>query len=200
MAKKALELSPLLFPVMAALVTCQGKEGKANIITISWGGILRTYPPLIGISVQRTRFSHGLIMESKEFVLNLPSEEILWAVDYCGWVSGSEVDKFKETGLTPMPSRIVKPPTIAECSVNLECKVEDIVGLEPYDLFIAEVVATVADEKILLPGAHKAETVAFKEVLNISKYRPVCYIPGGGKYWSLSKEMEPIFFSKSQTS
>jgi flavin reductase (DIM6/NTAB) family NADH-FMN oxidoreductase RutF len=185
---------------MAALVTCQGKEGKANIITISWGGILRTYPPLIGISVQRTRFSHGLIMETKEFVLNLPSEDILWAVDYCGWVSGSDVDKFKETGLTPMPSRSVKPPTIAECFVNLECRVEDIISLEPYDLFIAEVVSTVADEEIIMAGADKADMIAFKEVLNMAKYKPVCYVPGGGKYLSLSKEIEPIFFSKPQTS
>jgi flavin reductase (DIM6/NTAB) family NADH-FMN oxidoreductase RutF len=196
MAKKVLEKSALLYPVMTALVSCQGIEGKANILTISWGGILRTYPPLVGISVQKVRFSHGLIMETKEFVINLPSEDLLWAVDYCGWVSGREEDKFNKTGLTPIPSRAVKVPSIKECPVNLECTVKDIISLEPYDLFIGEVVTTVADEEVLLSGADTAEMISFKEVLDVAKCSPVSYVPGGGKYWTLKEGIKPIFFSK----
>ena len=196
MAKKALELSPLLFPVMTALVSCQDANGKANIITISWGGVLRTYPPVVGISIQKTHFSHRLIEETQEFVINFPTEEILWAVDYCGWVSGKEEDKFKRTGLTPISSQIVKAPKIKECPVNLECKVQEIVDLEPYDLFIAKVVATTADEEVLLSGADKTEGIAFKEVLNVMNCNPICYIPGSGKYWTHLKEAKPIFFSK----
>jgi flavin reductase (DIM6/NTAB) family NADH-FMN oxidoreductase RutF len=200
MAKKTLEASPLLFPVMTALVSCQGTTGGANIITVSWGGILRTYPPVVGISVQKTHFSHRLIMETKEYVLNLPTEDILWKVDYCGWVSGSEEDKFTMTGLTPIPSRIVKAPAIRECPVNLECKVREIIDLEPYHLFIADVVATVADEEVILPGGDEADGIAFKEVLDVINCKPISYIPGSGKYWKFSKELKPIFFSKEKKS
>lgn len=96
MAKKALETSALLYPVMTTLVSCQGVEGKPNIITVSWGGILSTYPPMVGISIRTIRFSHRLIMETKEFVINIPSEDSLWAVDICGWVSGADEDKFEK--------------------------------------------------------------------------------------------------------
>jgi len=196
MTKKALETSALVYPAMAALVTCQGTEGKPNIVTISWGGILRTYPPLVGISVQTTRFSHRMIMETKEFVMNMPSEDLLWAVDICGWVTGVEEDKFKKTGLTPIPSKVVKVPSIKECPVNLECRVKDVIKMEPYDFFISEVVATVVDEEIIMPGAEKLEMITFKEVLDIAKCKPVAAIPGGGKYWTLKEGIKPFFFTK----
>jgi len=135
-------------------------------------------------------------METKEFVINMPSEDLLEAVDYCGWVSGSEVDKFNKTGLTPERSRVVKVPSIKECPINIECRVKDIMSIEPYDFFISEVVATVADEEVLLPGADKAEMISFREVLDIAKCGPISYVPGGGKYWSLKEGIKPIFFSK----
>jgi flavin reductase (DIM6/NTAB) family NADH-FMN oxidoreductase RutF len=200
MAKTVIETSALLYPVMTALVTCQGIEGKPNILTVSWGGILRTYPPLVGIGIQKIRFSHKLIKMTKEFVINMPSEELLWAVDICGWVSGEEEDKFKKTGLTPIPSRIVKVPSIKECPVNLECKVKDVIDMDPYDFFIGEVVSTIADEEVLLPGADKAEMIAFKEVLNVVKCKPLSYVAGGGRYWTLREGVKPIFFTKEQPS
>jgi len=196
MAKKELETSALLYPVMTALVSCQGIEGNPNIITISWGGILRTYPPLVGISVQTIRHSHRLITESKEFVINIPSEDIIWALDICGWASGKDEDKFEKTGLTPVPSRIVKAPAIKECPVNLECRVKDTIRIEPYDFFISEVVATLADEEVILPGAENAEQITFKEVLDIAKCRPVTGMIGGGKYWNFKEGVKPFLFSK----
>ena len=196
MAKKALETSALLYPVMTTLVSCQGVEGKPNIITVSWGGILSTYPPMVGISIRTIRFSHRLIMETKEFVINIPSEDSLWAVDICGWVSGADEDKFEKTGLTPIPSRVVKVPTIKECPVNLECRVTDVIRIEPYDFFVAEVVATLADEEVLLPGAEQAELITFKEVLDVAKCKPVTGIIGGGKYWNFKEGIKPFLFSK----
>ncbi len=196
MSKKKLESSALIYPVMTALISCQGNEGKPNIITVSWGGILSTYPPVVGISIQKTRHSHGLIIETQEFVINMPSEDMLWIVDYCGWISGTEEDKFNKTKLTPIPGKEVNVPLIKECPINLECKVKDIISLEPYDLFIGEVVATVADEEILLPGADKAEMISFKEVIDVTKCKPISYVPGSGKYWTLKEGIKPIFYSK----
>jgi flavin reductase (DIM6/NTAB) family NADH-FMN oxidoreductase RutF len=197
MSKKSVESSALIYPVMTALISCKGKEGKANIITVSWGGILRTYPPLVGISIQKSRFSHRLILETKEFVINMPSENILWAVDYCGWISGSEEDKFKKTGLTPIPGKEVNVPLIKECPVNLECKLKRIISFDPYDLFIGEVVATMVDEDKLLPGKDEEEMISFKEVIDVKRCRPISYVPGGGRYWTLQEGIKPIFFSKS---
>ena len=196
MAKKAVETSALLYPVMAALVTCQGTKGNANIITVSWGGILRTYPPLVGIAIQKTRFSHKLIMETNEFVINMPPEDLLWAADVCGWVTGAEEDKFEKTNLTRIASRMVKVPSIKECPINLECRVKDTIGIEPYDFFIGEVVVTVVDEEVLLPGAEMSDMITFKEVLDVAKCRPISYVPGGGRYWTLKEGVKPIFFSK----
>jgi len=196
MAKKELETSALLYPVMTALVSCQGIKGEPNIITISWGGILRTYPPLVGIAVQTIRYSHKLIAETKEFVINMPSEDLLWAIDICGWVSGEDENKFKKTGLTPIPSRVVKVPTIKECPVNLECRVKDAIRIEPYDFFIGEVVATVADEEVILPGAENAEQIIFKEVIDMAKCKPITGMIGGGKYWNFKEGIKPFLFSK----
>lgn len=196
MAKRVLETSALLYPAMVALVTSQDSQARPNVMTVSWGGILRTYPPMVGISIQRTRFSHPLIRESGEFVINLPDESLLYAVDYCGWASGKDVDKFQETSLTPIPSLEVGPPAIEQCVLNLECVVKQTIPLDPYDLFLAEVVATRADELVLLPGAEGAEMIAFKPVLDLTQSPPLAYVPGTAKYSILKHALQSIFFSK----
>jgi len=198
MAKKQLEVSTLI-PCMVVLVTCQGLDGKPNVSTISEGGVLCNHPPVIGISVSRAHLSHKQIKETGEFVVNVPSENLLWQTDVCGCVSGRKKDKFELTGLTLIPSQVVKVPSIKECPVNIECKVKHILNMGTEDLFVGEVVANVADEEILKPGAERADHIAFnKPALDVSKWRPIINVHGGGCYWNLKEELQPLFFSARQ--
>ncbi|MDF1536142.1 MAG: flavin reductase family protein [bacterium] len=147
MKKRSIKPSTVLSPVPAALVTCQDRGGRSNIITIAWTGVVCSDPPMVSISIRPSRYSHGIIKETGEFVVNIPPSRIVREVDSCGIVSGRKVDKFAETGLTPTPASIVSPPLIDECTVSLECRVTEIVPLGVHDMFLGEIVAThIAEE------------------------------------------------------
>ena len=198
MAKKQLEISTLL-PCMVVLVTCQGLDGKPNVSTISEGGVMCNHPPMLGISVAKPHLSNRQIKETGEFVVNVPSEKLLWESDLCGCVSGRKVDKFKLTGLTLIPSLVVKVPSIKECPVNIECKVKHILNLGTEDLFIGEVVANVADEEIMRPGADSADHIAFnKPALEGTKWRPLINLHGTAHYWNLKEKLQPLFYTGKQ--
>ena len=195
MAKKQLEISTLI-PCMVVLVTCQGVDGKPNVSTISEGGVMCNHPPMIGISVARPHLSYRQIRETGEFVVNVPSESMLRETDVCGCISGRKKDKFELTGLTLIPSLVVKVPSIKECPVNIECKVKHILNMGTEDLFIGEVVANVADEEILKPGAETAGHIAFnKPALEGAKWRPLINLHGTGCYWNLKEELQPLFYT-----
>ena len=132
--------SALLGPVPPVLVSC-GKGEGANLITIAWAGTINTQPPRVSISVRPTRHSYQLIKESGEFVINLPTEALARAVDWCGVKSGRDVNKFEAMHLTPAPASAVSCPLVAESPVNLECKVFQVIPLGSHDLFLADVVA-----------------------------------------------------------
>ncbi|HWI54577.1 MAG TPA: flavin reductase family protein [Desulfobacteria bacterium] len=149
MSKVTKKPSTVLLPVPTVLVSCQAEDGRQNLITIAWTGIMNSVPPTVYIGVQPARFSHGIIKEAGEYVINIPSADIARQVDYCGITSGREVDKFAETGLTPVSASEVKAPLIKECPVNIECKVKQILNLGSHDAFIAEVVSVHYDENIL---------------------------------------------------
>ncbi len=140
----------VLYPVPVVLVTC-GTE-PANIITIAWVGLVCTNPPMLSISIRPERYSHSLIEDAKEFVVNLPSSTMVKSVDYCGVKSGRTLNKWTETGLTPAPSRKIQTPQILECPVSLECQVRQQIKLGSHDCFMAEIVsvsvnADLMDEK-----------------------------------------------------
>lgn len=139
--------STALFPVPAVLVSC-GRE-RPNIITLAWVGTLCSDPPSVGIGVRPERFSHGLIAEAGEFVVNLPRADQVDVVDYCGQVSGRSVDKWAACGLTPLPGSKVQTPLIAECPIALECRVSQRLTLGVHDLFVGEVLAVRADAAVL---------------------------------------------------
>ena len=139
----------VLFPVPAVLVTCQSGDSEPNIITIAWTGIMSSSPPTVYIGVQPTRYSHGLIRESGEYVINIPSTDWVRVVDYCGSVSGREINKFKEKHLNSVPAVNVKPPLINECPVNIECRVKQVLQMGSHDVFIADVLAVHYDENVL---------------------------------------------------
>jgi flavin reductase (DIM6/NTAB) family NADH-FMN oxidoreductase RutF len=140
--------SVITSPLPPTLVTC-GNAEKPNVLTIAWTGILCTQPPVTYISVRPERYSYGLIKQSGEFVINLATEELVKAVDLCGVKSGRNTDKFALTGLTCEPAAEVSAPIIAECPVNIECRVRDTVLLGTHDVFIADIVKIDAAKELL---------------------------------------------------
>ena len=146
--KKSFKPGTLLSPVPAVMVSCGNKEEK-NIITIAWTGIINSEPPMTYISVRKSRHSHKLIAETKEFVINLTTEALTWSADYCGIKSGREIDKFEKMNLTPIPAEIVSCPMIAESPINLECKVVEMHEYPSHDMFVAEIVKIHVDENLV---------------------------------------------------
>ncbi len=179
-------LSPwsALFPCPVVLVTCIDSKGKPNIITLAWAGTVCSDPPLMGLGIRPHRHSYKLIDETKEFVVNIPTVEILKEADFCGVVSGKDVDKFSETGLTAEPAEKVKPPLIKECPVNVECIVRQKIPLGVHHLFIGEVVGVHVNKDVLDD----------KGRIDFSKLSPFVY--NQGEYWSLNKKIGVHGFSK----
>lgn len=139
----------MLYPVPAAMVSVAGGREPGNIITIAWAGTICSDPPMVSISVRPERYSYGLLKETGEFVLNLTTRSLAWAADYCGVRSGREVDKWKETGLTPLPASKVSAPLIGESPVNLECRVTQVLELGSHHMFLAKVEAVDVDPAYL---------------------------------------------------
>lgn len=133
------------FPLPVTLVTSISNDGKPNIITITYITGLNEDPPMIGLAVRPEKHSNKLIKESEEFVVNVPTLDLLSEIDYCGTFSGRDVNKFDKTKLTPLKSIIVEPPLIKECPINVECKVKKIINLPSHDFIIGEVVALHGD-------------------------------------------------------
>lgn len=147
MAKRSLNPGTLLSPVPAVMVSC-GSGDEKNIITIAWTGIVNSDPPMTYVSVRKSRHSHHLIEEGGEFVINVTTEDMAFATDYCGVRSGRDVDKFKEMKLTPVAGEKVSCPMIEESPVNLECKVVEVHRYPSHDMFVAEIVALHVNEDI----------------------------------------------------
>lgn len=183
MAKQVWKPGNMLYPLPVVMVTCQDEDGKPNIITIAWTGTICSDPAMVSISVRKERYSYDMIRRSGEFVINLTTEDLAWATDYCGVRSGRQVDKFVETGLTPIPAAKVNAPLIKEAPVALECKVKEILPLGSHDMFIAEVVAVDADE------AYMDENGKF----DLAKANPLVY--SHGTYFTMGKEIGKFGYS-----
>lgn len=146
MAKQLWKAGNMVYPVPAVMVSLMDKAGKANIITVAWTGTICSDPPMAYISVRKERYSHPILMETGEFVINLTTEKLAKATDFCGVRSGRDVDKFKEMNLTKGKSSKIEAPSIQESPVNIECKVKQVIELGSHDMFLAEVVAVQVDE------------------------------------------------------
>lgn len=141
--------STLLYPLPVVMVSCQLGQEKPNIITVAWTGTVCTNPPMLSISIRPERYSHSIIRDSGEFVVNVPAAKLAPAVDFCGVRSGRQVDKFEATGLTPGPAEQVSSPIILECPINIECRLNQIIHLGSHDLFLANVVAVQVTESLI---------------------------------------------------
>lgn len=149
MSKQIWKPGNMLYPVPAVLVSVADSEGKDNLITIAWTGTVCSDPAMTYISVRKERYSHHMLKENKEFVINLVSKEICRAADFCGVRSGSDLDKFEATGLTREKASTVNVPLVKESPVNIECKVTQVLELGSHDMFLAKVTAVQVDESLL---------------------------------------------------
>ena len=139
----------MLYPVPAVLVSVADSAGNDNLITIAWTGTVCSDPAMTYISVRKERYSHHMLKENKEFVINLVSKEICRAADFCGVRSGCDLDKFEATGLTREKASTVNVPLVKESPVNIECKVTQVLELGSHDMFLAKVTAVQVDESLL---------------------------------------------------
>ncbi len=150
MAKQTWKPGNMLYPLPAVMASVGDKSGNINIITIAWTGTICSDPAMLYISVRPERYSHHMIKETGEFVVNLTTEALVKQTDYCGVRSGKDVDKWKETGLTPGKANALEyAPIIEECPVNLECKVVEVKELGSHDMFIAKVVSVQIDDRYM---------------------------------------------------
>ncbi|MCR4672569.1 MAG: flavin reductase family protein [Lachnospiraceae bacterium] len=149
MTKENWKPGNMLYPVPAVMVSCMRPGEKPNIITIAWTGTVCSDPAMVSISVTPGRYSHDIIAESGEFVVNLVPEKLLTACDWCGVKSGRDFDKFRETGLTPYVSDFMETPAIEESPVNIYCKVRQVLSLGSHDMFIGEVAGVTVDSSLM---------------------------------------------------
>ncbi len=183
MSKISFKPGNMLYPVPAVMVSCARKGEKPNIITVAWAGTVCSSPAMLSIAVRKERYSHAIISETKEFVVNLVTKKLTFATDYCGVKSGRDVDKFKEMHLTPQESQNVSAPGIAESPVNIECRVVDVKPLGSHDLFIAEVVGVTVDDSYM----------DSKNVFRLNDAGLVAY--SHGEYYELGKKIGRFGYS-----
>lgn len=183
MAKQTWKPGNMLYPLPAVMVSVTDGEGNDNIITVAWAGTVCTNPPMVSISVRPSRFSYDMICKTKEFVLNLTTEELAYATDYCGVRSGRDVDKFQELHLTKEKADHVKAPMIGESPVNIECEVKKIEKLGSHHMFLAQVVAVHADEDYMDENGR----------FDLNSAHPMVY--SHGTYYGVGKQLGTFGYS-----
>lgn len=186
MAKREFKPGNMLYPLPAVMISVGTMEGEKNIFTVSWAGTVCTNPPMVSISVRKSRHSYKMIEETGEFVINLTTKELAFATDYCGVVSGRDVDKFAKMNLTPVSGKVVKAPLIAESPVSIECVVKSKTELGTHDMFLAEVVSVTVDDKY----------IDERDSFDLQKADPIVYSHGG--YYTLDKQIGRFGYSVSR--
>lgn len=183
MGKQEWKPGNMVYPLPAVMVSCNEEGKAANIITVAWTGTVCTNPAMVYISVRPERYSYDIIKNSKEFVINLTTEALVYATDFCGVKSGRDMDKFKETGLTPMMGTLKQAPMITESPVNIECVVEQVLPLGSHHMFLAKVVAVHVDESYMDE----------KGKFHLSQASPIVY--SHGEYYNLGKLLGTFGYS-----
>lgn len=181
--KKTWKPGNMLYPLPAVMVSVTDGKGNDNIITVAWAGTVCTNPPMVSISVRPSRFSYDMIKNTGEFVINLTTEKLAYATDYCGVRSGRDVDKFKEMNLTKEKTDFVKAPMIGESPVSIECKVREVKELGSHHMFLAEVLAVHAED------AYMDQNDKF----HLNKSHPLVY--SHGEYLGLGKSLGTFGYS-----
>ena len=177
MAKQKWKAGNMVYPLPAVLVSCGDKEGNVNLMTAAWTGTICSEPPMVYVSIRKERYSHHMIKETGEYVINLTTEKLAEATDFCGVRSGRDMDKFKEMKLTPVKGELQYAPMVAESPVSIECKVTEVMELGSHDMFIAEVTAVYVDEQYKYA----------KGTFHLEKAEPLVY--SHGQYYGVGKHL-----------
>lgn len=188
--KHSFKPGTMIYPLPAVMVSVGSTPDEYNIITVSWTGTLCTNPPMCYISVRPERHSAGILKRNMEFVINLTDAELAKATDWCGVRSGRDYNKFSEMHLTPGKAEVVHAPIIEEAPLSIECRVKEIIPLGSHDMYVAEVVNVLADDRY-----YNHETDKFE----LADCDPLVYVHGGyyhlgekiGKFgWSVEKKKD----------
>lgn len=177
MAKQKWKPGNMVYPLPAVLVSCGDKKGNINVMTAAWTGTICSDPPMVYVSVRKERYSHHMIQETREYVINLTTEKLAWTADFCGVRSGRDLDKFKEMKLTPVQGELEYAPMIEESPVSIECRVTNVMELGSHDMFMAEVTAVYADEQYMDE----------KGTFHLEKAAPMVY--SHGQYYRLGRHL-----------
>lgn len=183
MKKQEWKAGNMLYPLPAVLVSVADREGRDNLITVAWAGTVCTNPPMVSISVRPERYSYAMLRETGEFVINLTTEELAFATDYCGVRSGRDGDKFQALGLTREVASKVAAPLLGESPVNLECRVKQVLELGSHHMFVAEVLAVHVDPGLLDERGK----------LHLDRSRPIVY--SHGEYYGLGSMLGTFGYS-----
>ena len=183
MAKAEWRLGNMLYPLPVVMVSVADEEGHDNIITVAWAGTVCTNPPMVSISVRPERYSYKMLTDTREFVINLTTEKLAFATDYCGVKSGRDVDKFKELRLTREKASHVGVPMIGESPVSIECRVREIQEYGSHSVFTADVLAVHVDT------AYMDEKGKF----DLASANPIVY--SHGEYYGLGKKLGTFGYS-----
>lgn len=183
MAKQQWKPGNMVYPLPAVMVSCAGKDGRPNVMTAAWTGTICSDPAMVYVSVRKERFSHHMLMETKEYVINLTTETLAKATDYVGVKSGRDMDKFEAMHLTPVMGTLKYAPMIEESPVCIECEVTQVLELGSHDMFIAKVKNVYADEKYM------DETGRF----DLAKAKPLVY--SHGQYYGVGRHIGRFGFS-----
>ncbi|MBP0957403.1 MAG: flavin reductase family protein [Oscillospiraceae bacterium] len=183
MGRKFFKGGALIAPVPAALVTCGSEDGKRNVLTAAWTGIVNTRPPMAYVSIRPERYSHAIIMETGEFVINLTTSKMAREVDFCGMKSGSKFDKFAKCGFETVKGETVSCPVILASPLSLECKVRSFEELGSHTMFIADITGVTADERY----------IDSKGKINLQQAGLMAY--AHGEYFALGRKLGDFGFS-----
>lgn len=183
MGKQIWKPGNMLYPLPAVLVSVADREGNTNLFTVAWTGTVCSDPPMVSISVRSERYSYHMIEETGEFVVNLTTEALAYATDYCGVKSGRDVDKWRKMNLTPVAGEHVRAPMVAESPVNLECKVTQKLELGTHHMFLARVLAVHADERYMDRDGR----------FHLNDAKPLVY--SHGRYLTVGKEIGSFGYS-----
>lgn len=174
--------SVITSPLPPVLVSCGSLEAP-NVLTVAWTGIICTQPPVTYISLRRERYSYDIIRQSGEFVINLPTAELVRVIDLCGVKSGRNTDKLALTGLKAAPSAAVSAPLIVQSPVNIECRVREVIPFGTHDMFIADIVGVNAARELLDSSGR----------LDLAKAGLLAY--AHGEYFALGKKLGSFGYS-----
>jgi flavin reductase (DIM6/NTAB) family NADH-FMN oxidoreductase RutF len=181
--KKSLGPRTMSFPLPAFLVGTYDENGKPNLMTAAWGGIVCSEPPCLAVAIRPARWTFAALHKNKAFTISIPNSALAVATDYVGLFSGKKYDKFTQAGLTAVKSELVNAPYVDESPVIIECELYKTLELGTHTLFVGQILDVKVDEHLAFEGG----------ALDISQVDPIIY-NSGGNYHKVGEAVGKAFF------